>query len=64
MTGVVWRFGDDVDTDVLAPGPYLKAPIAEVATHCLEALEPRFAAEVRPGDVVVAGDELRRRLVA
>jgi 3-isopropylmalate/(R)-2-methylmalate dehydratase small subunit len=56
MTGVVWRFGDDVDTDVLAPGPYLKAPIAELAAHCLEALEPRFAAEVRPGDVVVAGD--------
>jgi 3-isopropylmalate/(R)-2-methylmalate dehydratase small subunit len=56
MTGVVWRFGDDVDTDVLAPGTYLRAPIAELASHCLEALEPRFAAEVRPGDVVVAGE--------
>ncbi len=56
MTGVVWRFGDDVDTDVLAPGPYLKTPIAELATHCLEALDPCFATEVRPGDVVVAGE--------
>ena len=53
--GVVWLLGDDVDTDVLAPGPYLKAPIAELARHCLEAVEPRFVAEVRPGDVVVAG---------
>ena len=55
MSGVVWALGDDVDTDVLAPGPYLKAPIPELATHCLEAVEPRFAAEVRPGDVIVAG---------
>lgn len=56
MSGVVWRLGDDVDTDVLAPGPYMKEPIAGLAAHCLEAVEPRFAAEVRPGDVVVAGE--------
>ena len=56
MSGIVWRFGDDVDTDALAPGPYMKAPIAEIATHCLEALDPRFAAEAREGDVVVAGE--------
>jgi 3-isopropylmalate/(R)-2-methylmalate dehydratase small subunit len=54
-TGRVWRFGDNVDTDSLAPGLYMKQPIAELAKHCLEALEPRFAAEVRPGDVIVAG---------
>lgn len=54
--GIVWRLGDDVDTDVLAPGPFLKAPIPELAAHCLEAVEPRFAADVRPGDVVVAGE--------
>jgi 3-isopropylmalate/(R)-2-methylmalate dehydratase small subunit len=51
----VWRFGDEVDTDVLAPGIYMKAPLAELATHCLESVEPRFAREVRPGDVIVAG---------
>ena len=56
MSGIVWRFGDDVDTDALAPGPYMKAPIAEIAAHCLEALDPRFAAEARPGDVIVAGE--------
>jgi 3-isopropylmalate/(R)-2-methylmalate dehydratase small subunit len=53
--GRVWRFGDNVDTDSLAPGLYMKQPLGELARHCLEALEPRFAAEVRPGDVVVAG---------
>jgi 3-isopropylmalate/(R)-2-methylmalate dehydratase small subunit len=51
----VWRFGDNIDTDVLAPGIYMKKPIAELAVHCLEAVEPRFANEVRPGDVVVGG---------
>jgi 3-isopropylmalate/(R)-2-methylmalate dehydratase small subunit len=51
----VWRFGDNIDTDVLAPGIYMKKPIAEIAAHCLEAVEPRFAKEVRPGDLVVGG---------
>jgi 3-isopropylmalate/(R)-2-methylmalate dehydratase small subunit len=54
-TGRVWRFGDDIDTDVLAPGLYMKSPLAELAKHCLESVDPRFAKEVRPGDIVVAG---------
>jgi 3-isopropylmalate/(R)-2-methylmalate dehydratase small subunit len=55
VRGRAWVFGDDVDTDVLAPGLYFKAPMAEMARHCLEAVDPRFAAGVRPGDIVVAG---------
>lgn len=51
----VWRLGDNVDTDALAPGLYMKQPIRELAEHCLELLDPGFAAEARPGDVVVAG---------
>ena len=51
----VWRFGSDIDTDVLAPGIYMKRPLEELATHCLEAVRPEFAAQVRPGDVLVAG---------
>ena len=54
-TGRVWKFGDNIDTDVLAPGLYMKSPLAELARHCLEAVEPRFAREVQPGDIVVAG---------
>ena len=53
--GRAWVFGDDVDTDRMAPGLYMKGPIEVMAAHCLEALDPAFAAEVRPGDVVVAG---------
>jgi 3-isopropylmalate/(R)-2-methylmalate dehydratase small subunit len=54
--GRAWVFGDNVDTDVLAPGLYMKGAIAELAKHCLEALDPRFAREVRAGDVVAAGN--------
>lgn len=54
-TGRVWKFGDNIDTDVLAPGLYMKSPLAELARHCLEAIEPRFAREVKPGDIVVGG---------
>jgi 3-isopropylmalate/(R)-2-methylmalate dehydratase small subunit len=50
-----WVFGDNLDTDVLAPGRYMKFGIEEIARHCLESVEPGFAQEVKPGDVVVAG---------
>ncbi len=50
-----WVFGDNIDTDQLAPGIYIKRPIDEISRHCLEALAPDFAASVTPGDIVVAG---------
>ncbi len=50
-----WVFGDDVDTDALAPGIYMKVSLEELASHCLETRDPEFAGSVRPGDVVVAG---------
>jgi 3-isopropylmalate/(R)-2-methylmalate dehydratase small subunit len=48
-------FGDDIDTDVLAPGRYMKLGIEEIARHCLEAVSPAFSNEAKPGDFVVAG---------
>lgn len=55
IRGRAWVFGDGINTDVMAPGLYFKAPMEEMARHCLEAVDPRFASEVRPGDIVVAG---------
>lgn len=55
IRGKAWTFGDGIDTDVLAPGVYMKLPIAEMAKHCLEAVDPAFAPGVVPGDVVVGG---------
>jgi 3-isopropylmalate/(R)-2-methylmalate dehydratase small subunit len=53
--GRAWVFGDDINTDVIAPGRYLKGAVEELARHALEDVTPEFAAEVQPGDVVVAG---------
>jgi 3-isopropylmalate/(R)-2-methylmalate dehydratase small subunit len=53
--GRAFVFGDDVDTDVLAPGHLMKLAPDELALHCLEAIDPTFAKTVRPGDFVVAG---------
>ena len=51
----IFRFGDNVDTDQLAPGRYMRAGIETIAAHCLEAGRPDFAASVQRGDIVVAG---------
>ncbi len=57
MANRIWKYGDGVDTDVIFPGKYtytLKEP-AEIAAHALEDLDPSFARESQPGDVIVAG---------
>jgi len=50
-----WRLPAEVDTDQLAPGHTMKHGLDVVARHCLEGLRPEFAADVRHGDVLVAG---------
>ncbi len=50
-----WVFGDDVDTDAMVPGRYMKLGIEEIAKHCFESVSPSFASTVRKGDVVVGG---------
>jgi 3-isopropylmalate dehydratase small subunit len=54
VEGRVWRFGHDVDTDVMAPWATISAPFAERRDRIL-AIRPEFAAKVEPGDIVVAG---------
>jgi 3-isopropylmalate/(R)-2-methylmalate dehydratase small subunit len=55
--GRVWKYGDGIDTDLIFPGrhTYTARGEAEIAEHALEDLDPRFAREVRAGDVIVAG---------
>jgi len=53
--GRAWRLPAEVDTDQLAPGATMKHGLEVTARHCLEALRPEFAREVRHGDLVVAG---------
>jgi len=51
----VWRLGAEIDTDVLAPGAWMKHGLEVIGWHCLEAVRPDFAAGVKSGDVIVAG---------
>lgn len=55
LEGRVWKFGDNVDTDVIVSGRFLDAPLEEAARHVFESVRPGFADEVREGDVIVAG---------
>jgi len=53
--GTAWVFGDNIDTDQLAPGGTLKSGIDVIAGQCLGQVNPKFASDVRPGDYVVGG---------
>ena len=55
QAGRAWKLGDNLDTDMLAPGRYMKFSIDEIARHCLEDVLPQFATTVKPGDVVTGG---------
>jgi len=54
IKGKVWKFGDNINTDVMAPGFVFNAPWEEVKKVILH-IHPRFSKEVGPGDVIVAG---------
>ena len=55
-TGKVYKYGDNVDTDVIIPARYLNAPSPdELAKHCMEDIDASFAGKVQPGDIIVGG---------
>ena len=56
IRGKVWKFGDNVDTDVIIPARYLVTiDPEELAKHVMEDIDPEFAGKVQPGDIIVAG---------
>ena len=53
--GIVFKFGDNVDTDVIIPARYLNSSDpAELATHCMEDIDKDFIKNVKKGDIIVA----------
>ena len=53
--GTVFKFGDNVDTDVIIPARYLNSSDpAELAQHCMEDIDADFVKKVQPGDIIVA----------
>ena len=57
VKGKAWVYGDNVDTDVILPARYLNtSDPKELATFCMEDIDKTFSKEVKPGDVIVAGE--------
>lgn len=56
IKGKVFKFGDDIDTDIIVPATYLSTfDPKELSKHCMEYTNPEFYGEVKPGDIIVAG---------
>lgn len=56
IKGKVYKFGDDIDTDVIVPATYLSTfDPKELAKHCMEYTNPEFYSQVKEGDIIVAG---------
>ncbi len=57
VKGKVFKYGNDVDTDVIIPARHLtSADSAHLASHCMEDIDSAFVSEVKPGDIMVAGE--------
>ena len=52
----VWKFGNDIDTDVIIPVQHtVGTDLSEFAKHCMEGLDPHFSEKVHSGDIILAG---------
>ncbi len=58
IKGKVWKFGDDISTDLIIPGKYKFKTIDfnELARHAMEGADPLFSSKVSKGDIIVAGE--------
>ena len=56
IVGKVWKYGDDVNTDLIVPGKYLElVDPEEMALHAMEGIDPEFPQKITKGDIVVGG---------
>lgn len=56
LQGKVWKYGDNIDTDVIIPARYLvTTDPQQLAQHCMEDIDQQFASQVQPGDIIVGG---------
>ncbi|MFC2038843.1 3-isopropylmalate dehydratase [Chloroflexota bacterium] len=55
IKGKVWKFGNDINTDVISPGRYMNLPMIEIKKHALEVVNPEFPLNVKEGDIIVGG---------
>ena len=57
LQGKTWKFGDNINTDLIIPARYMTAyEAAELGKHCMEDADPEFSKKVKPGDIIIAGE--------
>ncbi|WP_251551672.1 3-isopropylmalate dehydratase [Neobacillus muris] len=56
IRGRVWKYGDNINTDIISPGQFMSLPIEKQAEHAMSAIDPKFSKKVKPGDILVAGN--------
>ena len=55
ITGKVWKFGNDINTDIISPAEYMDASYEVIGKHAMERAFPGFADAISAGDIIVAG---------
>ncbi len=56
IRGKAWKFGENIDTDVIIPARYLNtSDPEELARHCMEDADPEFSSKISKGDIIIAG---------
>jgi 3-isopropylmalate dehydratase small subunit len=55
IRGRVWKYGDNINTDIISPGQYMSFAVEKQAEHAMEAIDPNFSKKIQPGDILVAG---------
>ena len=56
IKGRIWKFGDNINTDVITPGKYENLPLDEMSQYCLEPVDANFAKNIQENDILVAGE--------
>lgn len=55
LRGNVWKYGDNINTDIISPPQYMELSYADMAQHAMEGVDPEFSKKIEAGDILVAG---------
>ena len=55
IKGKAWKFGDNINTDLICPGPYMRLPLDQLGQAAMAGIDPDFHKKISKGDIVVAG---------
>ncbi|MBQ2270539.1 MAG: 3-isopropylmalate dehydratase [Firmicutes bacterium] len=55
IKGTAFKFGDNINTDIISPPQYMELSVEEASVHAMEAVDPTFSQRFQTGDIIVAG---------